>query len=196
MQNASRQIVRRVKLTRYCGQTVVVPVVEQLMNSHWQLSLPAAMLLSCLSQPVVAQTEGHERLIAACTRINHDYALARDTADRETFETLFAEDAVFTMQGEAFVGRDRIVARLDLSDARTFARLLITSVDITPTDAETATGVTYFIMFMAADDPTPPITEYTLFMGEYHDSYALTPDGCKFTSRETKPLFVGENSGD
>ncbi len=196
MRNPSRQVICRVKLARFCGQAVAVSVVEQLMNAHWRLSLPATMLLSCLFQPVLAQTEGHERLIAACTQINHDYALARDNADKEAFESLFAEDAVFTMQGEVFVGREQIVARLDLSDAQTFARLLITSVDITRTGPETATGVTYFIMFMAAGDPTPPITEYTLFMGEYHDSYSLTPDGCKFTSRETRPLFVGENPGD
>ena len=166
------------------------------MNAHWRLSLPVTILLLCLSQSVVAQTEGHERLIAACTQINHDYALARDNADKEAFETLFADDAVFTMQGEEFVGREQIVARLDLSDAQTFARLLITSVDITPTGQDTATGVTYFIMFMAAGDPIPPITEYTLFMGEYHDRYTLTADGCKITSRETRPLFVGETPGD
>ena len=166
------------------------------MNRHWRLFLPIAVLLPGVAQHVAAQTQGDEHLIAACTRINHDYALARDNADKEAFENLFAEDAVFTMQGEAFVGRDEIVARLDLSDAQTFARLLITSVDIDPTGAETATGVTYFIMFMAAGDATPPITDYTLFMGEYHDSYALTPEGCKFTSRETKPLFVGETGGD
>lgn len=154
------------------------------------------MLLSCLTRPGIAQTVSHELLVAACTQINHDYALARDNYDKSAFETLFIEDAVFTMQGETFVGRDEIVGRLDLSDAQTFARLLITSVDITPINAETATGVTYFIMFMAVDDPTPPITAYTLFMGEYHDRYSLTPDGCKFASRETRPLFVGENPGD
>ena len=193
MQNAFEQSVCCVKLARCYGQPVVVPIVVQLMNIHWRLALPVTMLSVCLSQPVAAQSEAHERLIAACTQINHDYALARDNADKEAFETLFAEDAVFTMQGESFVGRDQIVARLDLSDAQTFARLLITSVDITPTGEVTATGVTYFMMFMAGGDPAPPITEYTLFMGEYHDSYALTPDGCKFTSRETRPLFVGEN---
>ena len=166
------------------------------MNSHWAFCLAAIVLLSCFARPVIAQMESDELLIAACTQINHDYALARDNADKAAFEKLFAEDAVFTMQGESFVGREEIAGRLNLSDAQTFARLLITSVDITPIDSETATGVTYFIMFMAADDPTPPITAYTLFMGEYHDSYSLTPDGCKFTSRETRPLFVGETSGD
>ena len=170
--------------------------MEQLLNSRRTLSLPAMMLLSCLTPPGIAQTMSHDQLIAACTQINHAYALARDNSDKSAFESLFAEDAVFTMQGESFVGRDEIVGRLDLNDAQTFARLLITSVDITPIDAETATGVTYFIMFMAADDPTPPITAYTLFMGEYHDRYSLTPDGCKFTSRETRPLFMGERPGD
>ena len=162
------------------------------MKSHWRLALPATILLSCLSQPVAAQSEGLQGLVAACTAINHGYALARDRADKEAFAALFTDDAVFTILGETFVGKDRIVARLDDDDAQNFGRLLITSIDISPTDARTATGVTYFIMFMAPPDAKPPITEYTLFMGEYHDRYTMTADGCKFQSRDTIPLFVGE----
>ncbi len=154
------------------------------------------MLLWCVSQPVAAQTEGLQRLVAACTAINHAYALARDRADKEAFAELFTDDAVFTILGETFAGKDRIVARLDGDDARNFGRLLITSIHISPTDARTATGVTYFIMFMAPPDATPPITEYTLFMGEYHDRYRMTAEGCKFESRDTKPLFVGERLAD
>ena len=166
------------------------------MSSYWRLALLGTMLLPCLPGPVVAQTEAHGEFIAACTAINHDYALARDRADKDRFAALFTEDAVFTIQGAEFVGRDRIASRVEPDNAGNFARLLVTSIDISPIDAQTATGVTYFIMFMASGDPTPPISAYTLFMGEYHDRYAMTPDGCKFTRRETVPLFAGERAGD
>ena len=157
------------------------------------LYLFATIALFGLPACTGAQAPDEQQLVAACTRINHDYALARDHADKEAYAKLFTGDAEFLMQGETFAGTDQIVSRLNDDGSQNFARLLITTVDISPIDATTATGVTYFVMYMAIDaaNPTPPITKFMVFMGEYHDEYKLAADGCKFSRRETKPLFTG-----
>lgn len=157
------------------------------------LSLVVCISLFGLYACSVEQTSDAQRLVGACTKINHDYALARDHADKEAYAKLFTADAEFVMQGETFTGNAQIVDRLNGDNSRNFARLLVTTVDISPIDATTATGITYFTMYMAIDaaNPTPPITKYMNFMGEYHDEYKLTVDGCKFSRRETKPLFTG-----
>jgi hypothetical protein len=167
--------------------------VKRKLQIQLKLFLLVTIALFSVAPPVAAHDPDHRQLIGACTKINHDYALARDKADEEAYANLFTGDAKFVMQGETFTGTEQIVARLGDPDTRNFARLLITTVDVSPIDATTATGVTYFIMYMAIDDPdpTPPITKFMVFMGEYHDEYKLTEDGCKFSRRETKPLFTG-----
>lgn len=167
--------------------------MKQKTQHQRRLSLFATTVLFGLSACTVAQTSDDQHLVDACTGINHDYALARDHADKAAYAELFTSDAEFVMQGETFTGNEQIVDRLNGDNSRNFARLLITTVDISPIDATTATGITYFVMYMAIDNanPTPPITKYMEFMGEYHDEYKLTVDGCQFSRRETIPLFTG-----
>ncbi len=145
---------------------------------------------AAMAEPVASDRDG---LVQACTAINHDYAIARDRGDATAFAPLFTEDARFTIQGEVFAGREAILERLRPGVAANFARLLIHTVQITPHPDGSATGVTYFTMFMAADGvtPTPPIKQYMLFMGEYHDRYVYDGERCRFQSRQTVPLFSG-----
>lgn len=154
--------------------------------------LPVLPLLFVMSACANAKTSP-DQMVQACTAINHDYALARDHADLDAFAALFAEDAVFTMQGETFAGREKILERLKPGASANFARLLINTVKVMPTSGNTATGVTYFTMFMAAEgnEPELPVTDFILFMGEYHDEYAMTDEGCKITKRNTVPMFSG-----
>jgi hypothetical protein len=167
--------------------------VKQTIRLQRGLSLFATIAVFSLPACTGVETPDDQQLVAACTRINHDYALARDHANKEEYAKLFTDDAEFVMQGETFTGNGQIVDRLNGDNSRNFARLLITTVDISPINATTATGVTYFVMYMAIDaaNPTPPITKFMVFMGEYHDNYTLTTDGCKFSRRETRPLFTG-----
>ncbi len=134
-----------------------------------------------------------DRMVAACTALNHDYALARDHADQAAFVALFSEEAVFTMQGETYSGREKILERLKPGASANFARLLINTIKVTQTSDYTATGVTYFTMFMASEgnEPELPVNDFILFMGEYHDEYIMTDDGCKITKRKTVPMFSG-----
>ena len=154
------------------------------------LSFAGAVLL--LVQFVYADTVTGKNIIDSCTAINHEYALARDTSDVNSYISLFTEDAEFIITGESFKGTEKIKQRILDGRGKTFGRLLITTIDIMPVDEITATGVTYFIMFLttASRAESMPIESYNLFMGEYHDTYRMTNEGCKFTRRETRPLFM------
>ncbi len=154
------------------------------------LSFVGAALL--LAQFVYADTDTGKNIIDSCTAINHKYAFARDTSDVNSYLSLFTEDAEFIITGESFKGSEKIKQRILDDRGKTFGRLLITSIDIMPVDEITATGITYFIMFLttASRADSRPIESYNLFMGEYHDTYRMTNEGCKFTRRETRPLFM------
>ncbi len=162
------------------------------MKNLYLAALPIIPLLFVASANANAKPSP-DRMVLACTAVNHDYALARDRADQEAFASLFTEDAVFTMQGETFAGREKILERLKPGASANFARLLINTIKVTPTSSNAATGVTYFTMFMAAEgnEPELPVTDFILFMGEYHDEYVMTNEGCKITKRKTVPMFSG-----
>ncbi|WP_425409814.1 nuclear transport factor 2 family protein [Hyphococcus sp.] len=153
---------------------------------------PVMLVMMVLGAKANAETSTAE-MVRACTGLNHDYAIARDTADADAFAGLFTEDAVFTMQGQTFAGREKILERLKPGASANFARLLINTVQIKPTSGDTASGVTYFTMFMAAEgnEPDLPVTDFIVFMGEYHDKYLMTGEGCKITDRKTVPMFSG-----
>ena len=154
------------------------------------LSFVGAALL--LVQFVYADAETSKNIVDSCTAINHKYALARDIADVNSYISLFTEDAEFIITGESFKGTEKIKQRIFDDRGKTFGRLLLTTIDITPVDEITATGITYFTMFLTTSSRTDsmPIESYNLFMGEYHDTYRMTNEGCKFTRRETRPLFM------
>ena len=138
--------------------------------------------------------EPFQTLVQACTELNHQYAFARDQGDVAAYERIFSDDAEFIMQGKTYVGKPAILTRLTGGEVRYFARLLIGTVAITPLNEFSAQGVTYFTMFQAeeGDDGSQlPISSFTTFMGEYHDSYEFESGTCRLSRRETKPLFMG-----
>jgi hypothetical protein len=134
--------------------------------------------------------------IQECITVNHEYALARDHGDIDAYGRLFADEAVFFMEGEPFRGKAAILDRLSGGESESFARLLISTVNITDNYDGTASGIIYFTMFQAPveDSKVLPITSYTIFMGEYHDTYLQTEQGCKILRRETTPTFIGNGT--
>lgn len=137
-------------------------------------------------------------IVQECTAINHQYALARDLGDTDAYSRLFAEDAEFIMEGDRYRGRAELIKRLSGGESESFARLLITTVNIKDNNDGTATGIVYFIMFQApvANSKELPITSYNIFMGEYHDTYQQTEQGCQIVRRETIPTFMGVESSE
>ena len=131
--------------------------------------------------------------IQDCITVNHQYALARDHGDIAAYGRLFADEAVFFMEGEPFQGKTAILERLAGGESESFARLLISTVNITDNYDGTASGIIYFTMFQSPveDSKVLPITSYNIYMGEYHDTYLQTEQGCKILRRETTPTFMG-----
>lgn len=153
------------------------------------------LLILCQSAAAgVVQESAAADFIQDCIAVNHQYALARDHGDTEAYGRLFADDAEFVMQGKRFQGKEAILKRLSGGESNYFARLLITTVNINDNGDGTADGVVYFTMFHTPIENSKklPITSYTLFMGEYHDTYRRTEQGCQIIHRETIPLFMSE----
>ena len=74
------------------------------------LSFVGAALL--LVQIVYADTETGKNIIDSCTAINHEYALARDTSDVNSYISLFTEDAEFIITGKSFKGVEEMKQRI------------------------------------------------------------------------------------
>jgi uncharacterized protein (TIGR02246 family) len=170
-----------------------------LENSLMKITVLLAIkyLLVLLASPAIGSTVpatgNAQALVQACTQLNHQYAIARDLSDAAAYARIFADDAVFEMQGETYRGREAILERLTGTEANYFARLLVTTVAITPLDERSARGLTYFTMYQApkgAEDELP-ITTFKTFMGEYHDHYEFDGEHCQLSRRETRPLFMG-----
>ncbi len=131
--------------------------------------------------------------IQECISLNHQYAMARDLGDTNAYGQLFSDDAEFVMEGESFRGKTEILNRLSGGESENFARLLISTINISDNYDGTASGVVYFTMFQTPVENSIefPISSYNIYMGEYHDTYRQTEQGCQILRRETKPLFMG-----
>lgn len=180
--------------TTQCLYNHTYQVLEDNMKSVDRQALSFAGAVLLMAQFVYADTVTGKNIIDSCTAINHEYALARDTSDVNSYISLFTEDAEFIITGKSFKGVEEMKQRIFDDRGKTFGRLLLTTIDITPVDETTATGITYFIMFLTTSSraESMPIESYNLFMGEYHDTYRMTNEGCKFTRRETRPLFMNK----
>lgn len=155
--------------------------------------LGAMALLVAATAGNVVLADNSPQLVQACTQLNHAYAIARDTGDAAAYARIFSDDAEFVMQGKTYRGKEAILARLTGTEANYFARLLVTTVAITPLDRHSARGITYFTMFQTSQEASEqlPITAFKTFMGEYHDHYRFDGGTCRLSRRETRPLFMG-----
>ncbi len=156
---------------------------------------PATLLSTFLliqSLPAVADNDSTDNIVTACERLVVAYALARDQQDADGYVDVFTEDAQLLIQGQTLNGRDAIRQRTAEWPAAEIARHLLTTIQITPVDDNTATGVTYALI-LAADaeqGATGPVSvESFRVMGEYHDVFKLTEDGWKIARREFKIVF-------
>ena len=145
----------------------------------WQL--PTKIFLSLTTSFFLCHTAAAD-FIQDCITVNHQYALARDHGDIAAYGRLFADEAVFFMEGEPFQGKTAILERLAGGESESFARLLISTVNITDNYDGTANGIIYFTMFQAPveDSKVLPITSYNIFMGEYHDTYCKPSKAARY----------------
>lgn len=137
-----------------------------------------------------------DRMLAeqACQKLQMQYGVFADRGDVEGFVGLFALDASITVpEHPAFSGHDAIRASIQaLAATGLTMRHVITNPVIDVTNANTASGVCYLIVFNSgtAADPagTRPVA-LPATVGEYADTFRRTADGWRFQSRILTRVF-------
>ena len=145
------------------------------------------VLLALLLQPLSVVSAGE--IEDACTNLVLDYAFYRDRLDAEPYANLFAEDAVLTVLGEVFTGRDAIRKRLVEGRNGPVTRHMMSTVRIFVQDEDNASGVSYVTVYAAAPGEFPLAVEGFMGLGEYHDKFVRTEDGWKISRRTFVHVF-------
>ena len=116
-----------------------------------------------------------------------------DHREAEKAVALFAEDGTWIRGGKPFKGRAALLDSYSRGSATQVTRHVGANTMITVTDENNAEGVTYYIAYHhdpKTASPTLPLPLDPPFsMGEWHDKFVRTPEGWRFSFRETKRLF-------
>lgn len=128
--------------------------------------------------------------VAACTDLVLDYALYRDQGDVEKYAGLFAEDAVLTVQGQRFSGRDSIRQRLLDAKGGPKTRHLMSTIRIVPKGTDRATGISYVTVYSAEgpEGAVLPVAGFAI-IGNYVDEFVRTAEGWRIDSRTLEGAF-------
>jgi hypothetical protein len=144
----------------------------------------AIMLVAC------TVADAAEPALEQCRQRVIDYAYFWDHADTEGFGDLFTDNATLTLLGETFTGRKAIVERMAAANPGPVMRHLMSTIRITTSDRGTASGVSYVTVFAAepVDEGLPEVDGFAV-IGEYHDQFRITSDGCRITERTLVPVM-------
>jgi uncharacterized protein (TIGR02246 family) len=133
-------------------------------------------------------------IVTACERLEHDYAIYRDRGDAEAFANIFTVDGEWGRPTTVLKGRDAIRDYIESSsDHPPEAHMqFTTTIQITPVDETTATGVSYALVLEAPipADGLPITTAGFQVASESRSVYKLTDDGWKIATREYTTMFV------
>ncbi len=162
---------------------------------------PTAILpvITALASPLTFAADPAELarindIVVACERLEHDYALYRDRGDAEAFANIFTEDGEWGRPTTVLKGRDAIRDYIESSSGGpSEAHLqLQTTIQITPVDETTATGVSYALVLEAPipEDGLPVTSLGFQVASESRSVYRLTGEGWKIAKREYTTLFV------
>jgi hypothetical protein len=129
---------------------------------------------------------------ADCTRLCIDFAHYVDTRNYQPALDLFTEDGRFDRLGTVFSGRDDIRRFLEARPADVVTRHLCTTIRIDVQSQDAATGVCYVLFFngKAAADGKLPIAPSAPGVVEYHDTFARTAAGWRFSERRVRLVFT------
>ncbi|NWG45981.1 MAG: nuclear transport factor 2 family protein [Alphaproteobacteria bacterium] len=165
-------------------------------HSFRPLLLALALLGGTLAAPAEAAPppEGVEALLAkeACETLVLTYASAWDHGDADAFANLFAPDGTLTF-ARPIEGREAIRKTMEAGSARSTFRHVMSNIQITLEDADTARGVSYAIVLTGPrpeGEATGPVALEGLgTVGEYHDVFVRTDEGWKIAARRFVPIL-------
>lgn len=127
-------------------------------------------------------------IIFDCTQVVADFAIYRDLPDPDKFARTFTESGRLFARGEWFEGYEGLVSHFDTDPENALNMHLMTSIKITPTDLNNATGVSYAAIAHEVQSGTGPTTlESFTVVGKYEDKFVRTREGWKIAER----VFIG-----
>ncbi|MDH3642136.1 MAG: nuclear transport factor 2 family protein [Gammaproteobacteria bacterium] len=142
---------------------------------------------------ISANARAHDDVESACRSLVIDYAYYRDRLDADNYAAVFAKDAVLSVLGNEYSGRETIRQRLvNLleTEGKPISRHMMSTIKIIPIDANAAHGVSYVKVYVEPpNDERPVATNGYVSVGEYHDIFTRTDDGWKIARREYKPIL-------
>ena len=166
------------------------------MREGYIFATVVMVLLACplLQAADLTELARINTIVTACERLEHDYAIFRDRGDAEAFANIFTENGEWGRPTTVLKGRQAIREYITSSSGGPpEAHMQFqTTIQITPVDDTTATGISYAIVLEA---PIPeeglPVTNVGFQVAsESRSTYKLTEDGWKSAKREYTTLFV------
>jgi uncharacterized protein (TIGR02246 family) len=139
------------------------------------------LLLAILLFALIPVSYAEEDVYRACTNLVYAYAYNRDNFNADAFADLFTADASLTVVGTTWVGKDDIRQRIEGLKNGSTIRHEMSTILITPIDADHARGVSYATIWSAPAGETS-VSGFAL-MGEYHDDFVRTAEGWKIAKR-------------
>ena len=136
------------------------------------------------------------QITQACTDLVLDYALYRDQLDAENLAALFTKDARLSVQGQTYVGRDAIRARIQNALDGPITRHLMSTIRIQKLSADRATGISYVTVYAAPSvgkevqqqGDLPQVDGFAI-IGNYIDEFERSADGWRIASRRLEGAF-------
>lgn len=144
----------------------------------------ALILTLTLVSPIVFAEDAK----IACTDLVMDYAHHRDNFNAESFANLFTEDGVLVIGEDRWQGRAAIQARIEALDNSATTRHYMSSIRVSPIDADHASGVSYVVIYRAPQGN--PAISGPILIGDYIDRYVRTEAGWKIAHRELVTTFT------
>lgn len=130
----------------------------------------------------------------ACQRLIAAFAYHVDHRGADGAANVFAQDGTFERRGDVLQGREAIRASIQKRPAHVLTRHLCSPPHVEVIDAHNARAVTPFTLYRGeqqADAPNPiPVVPVPELVGEYEDSFQLTPEGWRIKARRAIVIFM------
>ena len=132
----------------------------------------------------------------SCERLINEYSRLVDFGEAASVADLFTEDARWQGTDLLLEGREEIRAWFTKREGvtRRVSRHVFTNVTVEVLSATEAKSLSYMINFRhdraEGDDTFPVPMEVPKWVGEAHDTFRLTEEGWRFSSRLVVPSFI------
>jgi SnoaL-like protein len=134
------------------------------------------------------------QIVQACRDLVLVITQHGDHGEAEEAAALFAEGGTLIRGGREYTGEAELLAAYRDQPQSQIARHLNGGTVVEVLDEDHAIGVTYYLAYRhessgeAVELPVPLGQPFSI--GEWHDRFVRTPAGWRFSSRETKRVFV------